>query len=252
MFLKDFNKPLTSKTLNETLTSKYGESLDLEKYNLEQLMDARNKLRTKLKAIETTESYNSVQSEKYNKQKLLLDILNSAIDERGNLEVTEDINLREGAEDEAELIIAAKDMVDKITGWMEDTSEMQSQSMLELADSIRDEMGNEKSEKFTNMVSPALQQIYSNMENVRKTLIDAVGLLTGDNVGGEPLGTPDDAEKDTTMGDEIPPSDDMDMSTGVSDVDMGDDFSATSPATGGDEPAGRPRRESKQHSKKKV
>lgn len=250
MFLKDFNKPLTSKTLNETLTSKYGESLDLEKYNLEQLMDARNKLRTKLKTIETTESYNSVQSEKYNKQKLLLDILNSAIDERGNLEVTEDVNLREGAEDEAELIIAAKDMVDKITGWMEDTSEMQSQSMLELADSIRDEMGNEKSEKFTNMVSPSLQQLYSRMEEVRKTLINAVGILTGDSAGGEPLGTPDDDTKDTSMGDETLPGDDIDMDT--IDTDMPDDFSATAPATGGDEPAGRPRRESKQFSKKKV
>lgn len=249
MFLKDFNKPLTSKTLNETLTSKYGEKLDLSNYNLEQLMDARNKLRTNLKEIETTESYNSVQSEKYNKQKLLLDILNSEIDERG-VAMQESANLNEGAEDEAELIITAKDMVDKLTGWMEDTSEMQSQSMLELADNIRDELGNEKSEKFTNMVSPSLQQLYSSMEEVRKTLINAVGILTGDSAGGEPLGTPDDVTKDTSMGDETLPGDDIDMDT--IDTDMPDDFSATAPAAGGDEPAGRPRRESKQFSKKKV
>ena len=30
-----------------------------------------------------------------------------------------------------------KDMVDRLTGWMEDTAEMQSESMLELADAIR-------------------------------------------------------------------------------------------------------------------
>ena len=45
--------------------------------------------------------------------------------------------------------MAAKDMVDRVTGWMEDTAEMQTESMLELADAIRDEMGSEQSESFT-------------------------------------------------------------------------------------------------------
>ena len=49
--------------------------------------------------------------------------------------------LKEGEEDKAEIVMAAKDMVDRLTGWMEDTAEMQSESMLELADAIRDEMG---------------------------------------------------------------------------------------------------------------
>ena len=56
--------------------------------------------------------------------------------------------VKEGAEEAAELVMAAKDMVDRITGWMEDTAEMQTESMLELADSIRDEMGSEQSEAF--------------------------------------------------------------------------------------------------------
>ncbi len=59
-------------------------------------------------------------------------------------EAIEQVN--EGAEDAAELVMAAKDMVDRLTGWMEDTAEMQTESMLELADAIRDEMGSEQSE----------------------------------------------------------------------------------------------------------
>ena len=49
--------------------------------------------------------------------------------------------VKEGAEEQATLVMAAKDMVDRITGWMEDTAEMQTESMLELGDKIRDEMG---------------------------------------------------------------------------------------------------------------
>ena len=30
--------------------------------------------------------------------------------------------VKEGAEEEAQLVMAAKDMVDKVTGWMEDTA----------------------------------------------------------------------------------------------------------------------------------
>ena len=56
--------------------------------------------------------------------------------------------IKEGEEDKAELVMAAKDMVDRVTGWMEDTAEMQSNPMLELADAIPDEMGAEASETF--------------------------------------------------------------------------------------------------------
>ena len=44
--------------------------------------------------------------------------------------------VKEGAEEEAQLVMAAKDMVDKVTGWMEDTASMQSETILELGDAI--------------------------------------------------------------------------------------------------------------------
>ena len=67
----------------------------------------------------------------------------------------EDVEVTEGAEEAATLTMAAKDMVDRVTGWMEDTAEMQTESMLELGDKIRDELGSEKSEEFINTVKPA-------------------------------------------------------------------------------------------------
>ena len=66
--------------------------------------------------------------------------------------------------------MAAKDMVDRVTGWMEDTAEMQSNPMLELADAIRDEMGAEASETFTSTIKPALESMYTAMEATRISL----------------------------------------------------------------------------------
>ena len=105
--------------------------------------------------------------------------------------------VKEGAEEAAELVMAAKDMVDRITGWMEDTAEMQTESMLELGDKIRDELGIDQSETFINTVKPALGSLFTSLESTRDSLTSGVAILTGE-------GAP------STMGDEVP-ADDMDM-----------------------------------------
>ena len=48
---------------------------------------------------------------------------------------------REGVEEQSELILAAKDMMDKVTGYLEDLASMKTEGLLELADRIRAEMG---------------------------------------------------------------------------------------------------------------
>lgn len=237
MNIRDFTKPVTSRSLNESLASKFGKKIDVDKFTLEQLQDARNKFRTKLSQVETTESYDVTQSDSYQKAKMMLDVLNAAIEERGVIEqVSEAVDLREGEEERAALVMAAKDMVDRITGWMEDTGEMQTESMLSLADSIRDEHGEEASEQFTNTVKPALDNLYSSLENTRETLIQGLGQLTGEAEPTDMMGIDDqDPELDSID----------DLETDASDLDpTDDDFGASDAATGGDEPLGRARRES--------
>ena len=155
-------------------------------------------------------------------------------------------NLLEGAEDHAELVMASKDMVDRLTGWMEDTAEMQSESMLELADAIRDEMGSEKSEAFTAAVKPSLEALYTAMEQTRVALTGGVGQLTGE--GGEaPMMGDEPAMEPTIDGDMADPMDpDAPMDEPV------DDFAAADAAMGGEAEAGREKRESVVRSKKKL
>ena len=248
MNIREFSRPVKAAKLNESLAKQFGQRINLDEFTLEQLHTARNKLRTQLSQVETNESFSSVQKPAYQKSKLFLDVLNAEIAER---ELIQDSSLEEsviveGEEDKAELVMAAKDMVDRVTGWMEDTAEMQTESMLDLADAIRDEMGSESSEQFVNTVKPALEQMYSVMEETRAALTNGVGMLTGEGGMEEPMGMDD-------MGaDDMEPVDDEAGEIDTVDMDAEDDFAADAAAAGGEEEAGREKRESVQRSKKKL
>jgi len=234
MNIKEFAKPITANSLNESLAARFGQKINLDRFTMEQLQDARNKLRTRLSQVETNESFDSVHNETYQKSKLMLDVLNAALSERGHVE--EDISikrLRESEEDKAEIVMSAKDMVERLTGWMQDVAEMQTESMLELADAIRDEMGQEASDSFVTTVKPALDSLYQAMEATRTSLTGGLGQLTGEGPA-------------TPM-----PGNDMDGGMGAN-PSMDDDFGAAEPAAGGEEPAARARRESRDYSAKKV
>lgn len=348
MNIREIAKPVTAKTLNESLAKRFGKKIALEDFTLEQLQDVRNKIRTTLSQVETNESFDVTTSESYQKNRLFMDVLTAEIAERSDIAeakpdfldmdkdgdkeepmkkaikdketkeafATEDGNqiktkeeavksiidtatsikggmafvrgamatrnlgrypnysdqgfiqaaeellqvdakldnlfdknaattesiIREGAEDQAELVMAAKEMVNRVTGWLEDTAEMQTESMLELADAIRDEMGQEQSDAFVTTVKAALEELYTTMEGTRTALTSGVGLLTGE---GEPVDTMGaDPEMDAEVEPEMEPTVDQ-------ETEVGDEFGAGEAAVGGEEEAGREKRESVQRTSKK-
>ena len=252
MNIREFTRPASAKVLNESLAKKFGSKINIDEFTTEQLQDARNKIRTALSQTETNEAFDAVQDTSYQKNKLFLDVLNTAIEERNDNivdAIDEAIQVTEGEEDKAELVMAAKDMVDRLTGWMEDTAEMQTESMLELADAIRDEMGSEASEAFTALVKPALESMYGVMETTRGTLTQGVGQLTGETEPMDTMGAEDpaaDPEMEPTVDAdaEVPTDDDMAM-------EPDDGMGAADAAAGGEDLGGREKRESVERSKKK-
>lgn len=159
-----------------------------------------------------------------------MQVLRSALNRR---------TLREGEEEKAALIMSARDMVDKITGWLEDVASLKSETMLELVDSIRDELGSEISGQFAGKVKPALDEIYTCLEGNRQTLAQAVAVLTGEEAPGTGEGAPTPA-----------PGEDMAATMGAEEFPSGDEFDAAEPATGGVEMAGRAKRESIEYSRR--
>jgi hypothetical protein len=96
--------------------------------------------------------------------------------------------LLEGEEQKAENILATKDMVGKITNWIEDTAAMKADQLLELLDSIRAEQGSEVSGQFNQVVSQALEGIYTALVAGREGLSNGLAIVSGEQ--GETMGAP--------------------------------------------------------------
>lgn len=87
--------------------------------------------------------------------------------------------LLEGEEDKAETIMATKDMVDRITGWLEDVAAMKAEQLLELMDSIRETQGSDVAQQWQDQVKPALEAIYTTLETSRQGLSSALAVVSG-------------------------------------------------------------------------
>ena len=151
-------------------------------------------------------------------------------------------NLREGEVQQASAIVTAKTMVDRVSRWIEELSGMENDTLLQLGDSIRDEMSAEQAKTFISSVAPAIQQALENLKTTRETLSTGVRLLTGEEQGAEMLG----GEPAGMGGDEMGPAepDAMNMGGDVGDAGGEDEFAAAEPAAGGLGDAGREQRES--------
>jgi hypothetical protein len=150
-------------------------------------------------------------------------------------------NLREGEVQQASAIVTAKTMVDRVSRWIEELSSMENDTLLQLGDSIRDEMGQEQAKAFISSVAPAIQQALENLKSTRETMATGVRQLTGEEQGAEMLGGDPAAG-----GDEMGPAEPDAMNMGGDMGDMGgeDEFAAAEPAAGGLGDAGREQRES--------
>jgi len=146
-------------------------------------------------------------------------------------------SVTEGVEEQSELILAAKDMMDKVTGFLEDLASMKTEGMLELADRIRDEMGADKADAFLQKIQPAIEQAEATLTTTRQELDNGVRILTGEEEVSDPMGA------DDTM------ATDMDTDLDSLDSEGGeetDEFGASDAEAGGTEPEGREQRESRE------
>jgi hypothetical protein len=99
------------------------------------------------------------------------------------------VYLAEGSEDKAKVIMATKDMVDRITGWLEDTAAMKAEQLLELLDSIGETLGSDVAQQYNEQVKPALEAIYAALETSRQGLSAALATVSGESaptMGTEP------------------------------------------------------------------
>jgi hypothetical protein len=155
-----------------------------------------------------------------------------------SVETGEDMTkLQEGEIQQASAIVTAKTMVDRVGRWIEELSGMENDTLLQLGDSIRDEMGSEQAKNFISAVAPAIQAALENLKATRETLSTGVRTLTGEEQPAEMLG----GEPEADLGsDEMGPVEPDAMNAEPVD----DEFAAAEPAAGGLGDSGREQRES--------
>ena len=259
----ELTKPITTESLLKEFESRFNQTLDVSNYTKEELEDTANHIRTKIHNItQNTHFGQELKNEDYQKNQMMLDIVNQAINEYGDKEkmaatqalsakdkldkgqaldqgekkVVSKMLTKEGVEEQSELILAAKDMMDKVTGYLEDLASMKTEGMLELADRIRDEMGADKADAFMQKIQPAIEQAEATLTTTRQELDNGVRILTGEEVASEPMGADDTMDMDT----------DLDSLDSDMDDTETDEFGASDAEAGGTEPEGREQRESKE------
>ncbi len=139
--------------------------------------------------------------------------------------------LVEGEVGNAEVLLAAKNMVDSIQDAIEKVGKMQNEQLPELLDSIRDQVGAEQAEGFKNAVGTTLETLMQNLQTAREGVDGGVRILTGVQVDN-PMAMPGDDLSGADAG--LPPAPRSDL-----DQDETDGFGATDAATGGAEELGR-------------
>lgn len=342
----EFYKKITSTQLQENIEKQFGSTVNLGKYDREQLEDIRNKLRTRVFQREGSAGINDLlTNEAYQKDKAMLELLNTRIKEmlgenlnqlknkmkklseavtavadkkakkepaakksvaakpaisakispaakkaaetktalaakkaitakkavtaktaatdkkaadkksqakktakkesadhfRYNVQVVNesiDYFLAEDEEGKAKAITAAGDMVNDFTSWMQRVGQYQTKSMIELADAIRADFGHEESERFKQVVGPALTAAQEVLTAQREVISNAVATLAGESVPGVDMGMePQGMDMDTEPGLDMLPPDGMNPSAE-------DEFAASDAASGAGS-TGREMRESK-------
>lgn len=87
--------------------------------------------------------------------------------------------LSEGEVQQAQVVLAAQDMVDKLQDMIEDSTEMQFKELPALVDSIKNQIGQEQAAQFNNDAQAALSGLVQNLQGSKQQLEQALGVVTG-------------------------------------------------------------------------
>lgn len=90
--------------------------------------------------------------------------------------------LKESEVQQAQVVLAAQDMVDKMQGMLEDVSELQFKELPALVDSIKNQVGVDQAAQFNTDATTALTGLLQNIQGAKQQLDQALGVVTGQQV----------------------------------------------------------------------
>ena len=106
-------------------------------------------------------------------------VAGAAIMQAENRFVRMNRRLIESEVQQAQVVLAAQDMVDKMQGMLEDVSELQFKELPALVDSIKNQVGVDQATQFNGDASAALSGLMQNLQQAKQQLDQALGVVTG-------------------------------------------------------------------------
>ena len=130
--------------------------------------------------------------------------------------------LNESEVQQAQVVLAAQDMVDKMQGMLEDVSELQFKELPALVDSIKNQVGIDQATQFNTDATAALTGLIQNLGGAKQQLDAALGVVTGQAPSGAAAAGAMGADIAAGAGDMAAAGADM-AAAGAMGADMGAD-----------------------------
>jgi hypothetical protein len=89
------------------------------------------------------------------------------------------IRLQESEVQQAQVVLAAQDMVDQVQGMLEDITELQFKELPALVDSIRNQIGMDQANQFNTDATASLSGLVQNLQTAKASLENSLGVVTG-------------------------------------------------------------------------
>jgi hypothetical protein len=148
------------------------------------------------------------------------------------------VRLQESEVQQAQVVLAAQDMVDQVQGMLEDITELQFKELPALVDSIRNQIGMDQANQFNTDATAALSGLVQNLQTAKASLETSLGVVTGQQTAPVVPGAADAAaDIGAAVGDEIAADaeiDDLDadLDAAADDLDLDVDEPAAGPELG--------------------
>ena len=188
---------------------------------------ALNTVQQQQKKKEMQDQIKQKQKEITELQKAMMNPTMAAENNTGNF-------LRESEIQQAQVVLAAQDMVDRVQKMLEDTTEMQFKELPALVDSIKNEVGTDQAAQFNADAAAALSGLVQNLQASKGQLEAALGVVTGTGGGavvpGAELGADMGAELGADMGAELGAEAGLDAAAADAGAELEPEPEATTPA----------------------
>lgn len=213
----------TAKKLNKLMESRFGFTINYDNLDVTKATKLNEKITANLDNIRhSVDLHTAEKNPRYMELLTVQEGLSTWLKENSETEV-----ITEGEVGSAEVLLAAKSMVDEVQDMIETAGKMQNEQLPQLLDSIRDQVGSEQADAFQLSVGGTLEQLMPALQTARDGVDGGVRVLSGEQVD-----TPMDM-----------PTPDSDLDLEVDDVETvtpdADGFDATGAAVGGDTELGR-------------